>query len=333
MASEFDIIDGIARRFDTPDGVSLGIGDDAAVLEDGRFNLVTTDMLVEEVHFRSDWCSPADIGWRALTASLSDIAAMGGRCGPYVANVAMTSEEQGFVDGILDGLEFAAEMAGSAASTVPIGGDLTGSPGPSVVSITLLGESLANGPILRSGAIPGDHIVVTGQPGRAAAGLAILQETLELEGGLDGEPLVDAYRRPAARCDIGGLLGETVGAHSLIDVSDGLRADLGHILDASGVGARLDWQALPLDDALAELPLTDDELRRDYVLRGGEDFELLMTLDDVQWSELKALELDVGLHRIGTVLPDEGVVEWTGLPAGIEPGSRGGWDHFRPRSG
>lgn len=333
MASEFDIIDGIARRFDTPDGVSLGIGDDAAVLDDGRFNLVTTDMLVEEVHFRSDWCSQADIGWRALTASLSDIAAMGGRCGPYVASVAMTGEDQRFVDGILDGLESAAEMAGTAASTVPIGGDLTGSPGPSVVSITLLGESLANGPILRSGAIPGDHIVVTGQPGRAAAGLAILRETLELKGNLDSEPLVEAYRRPVARCNIGGVLGENVGAHSLIDVSDGLRADLGHILDASGVGARLDWQALPLDDVLAELPFTDDELRRDYVLSGGEDFELLMTLDDRQWSELKALDLDVGLHRIGSILADEGVVEWTGLPAGLEPGSSGGWDHFRQSSG
>lgn len=333
MASEFEIIGTIAGRFATPDGVEVGIGDDAAVLESGRFDLVTTDMLVEDVHFRRDWCTAVDIGWRALTASLSDIAAMGGRCGPYVANVAMTGEEDGFVDGILDGLEAAAEMAGPEASIAPIGGDMSSSPGPAVLSITLLGESLSSGPLLRSGATPGDHIVVTGQPGRSKAGIALLDGEWTIDAGGARDELIEAYRRPVARCHVGELLGNEVGANALIDVSDGLLADLGHVMEASGVGARLEWDALPVDGPLSGLPMSGDEIRRDYVLSGGEDFELLMFLDDDQWGRLRQKDLGAQVHRIGEIRSGEGGVAWNGLPDGFEPAGDDGWEHFRPDSG
>jgi thiamine-monophosphate kinase len=333
MASEFEIIGGIARRFPTPDGVEVGIGDDAAVLESDRFDLVTTDMLVEDVHFRRDWCTAADIGWRALTASLSDIAAMGGRCGPYVANVAMTGEDEDFVDGILEGFEAAAEMAGPDAAIAPIGGDLSSSPGPTILSITLFGTSLSAGPILRSGAAPGDHIIVTGQPGRSKAGMALLDGMWTIDEADTRDDLIEAYRRPVARCGVGELLGDDVGANALIDVSDGLLADLGHIMAASGVGARLDWEALPVDETLTALPPSDDAIRRDYVLSGGEDFELLMSLNDDQWRELTRQEKGVCVHRIGRIRPEDDAVAWTGLPDGFNPTGDEGWEHFRKGSG
>jgi thiamine-monophosphate kinase len=333
MASEFEIIGTIAGRFATPDGVEVGIGDDAAVLESGRFDLVTTDMLVEDVHFRRDWCTAVDIGWRALTASLSDIAAMGGRCGPYVANVAMTGEDEDFVDGILEGFEAAADMAGPDAAIAPIGGDMSSSPGPAVLSITLLGTSLSAGPLLRNGASPGDHIVLTGQPGRSKAGMALLDGTWTIDEADTPDDLIEAYRRPVARCGVGELLGDDVGANALIDVSDGLLADLGHIMEASGVGARLDWEALPVDDSLTSLPLSDDAIRRDYVLSGGEDFELLMSLDEEQWRELSRREKGVPVHRIGRIRPEDDGIAWTDLPDGLSPASDEGWEHFRPSSG
>ena len=162
MTSEFALIDRISRLFTTPEGVRVGVGDDCAVLDPGRFDLVTVDTLVEEVHFRKDWSTPEEIGWRSLAANLSDIAAMGGGPGAFFLSLALSSPLDGeWVLRLLEGMKEASRELVPESFDVSLGGgDLTESRGPAVVTITLLGEASPAGPVLRKGAVPGDRIVV-----------------------------------------------------------------------------------------------------------------------------------------------------------------------------
>src|SRR5690554_1651016 len=167
MYDEFELIERIATVFPTPEGVTLGIGDDCAILDPGRFDLVTTDTLVEGVHFRRDFSSPQDIGWKALASSLSDIAAMGGGPGAFFLNLTLgPNDDKTFVDGLLEGMRQAAEALTPNGFEVSVGGgDTTSTSGPTVVTVTLLGESSPAGPVTRSGAFPGDRIIVLGEMG------------------------------------------------------------------------------------------------------------------------------------------------------------------------
>ncbi len=259
-------------------GVSVGIGDDTAVLQPtpGAWLLATTDLVIEDVHFRRRSAPPGDIGWKAMAVNLSDIAAMGGV--PRFALVALACPEETEVEEIdlfYEGLTAAAAPHGVAV----VGGDTAASPAGWIVNVTLLGEMTME-PRLRSGARPGDVIAVMGALGRSAAGLAVLEAGRRPD--LPDDVLDDvarAHLRPVARVAEGKWLGAHEGVHAMIDLSDGLATDLGLIATESRVTARVDLPRLPVAAsarAVAEaLGLDPLEL----ATTGGEDYELLFTAD------------------------------------------------------
>jgi thiamine-monophosphate kinase len=255
----------------------VAIGDDCAVLEPtaGAALVATTDLVLEDVHFRRRYAEPADIGWKSLAVNLSDIAAMGAE--PRWALIALacpattTAEE---VDAFYEGLLALADEHGVAI----VGGDTSSSPAGWLVNVTVLGEAMQP-PLLRSGARPGDAVVVTGTLGRSAAGLAILSRR-DAPAGVDAATLAGlttAHLRPRPRVAEGRWLAGAGGVTAMIDLSDGLVTDLGHIAEESRLGARVDVGRIPIDPAARRLA---DVLRHDpleWATSGGEDYELLLT--------------------------------------------------------
>lgn len=263
-----------------PHGVSTGIGDDTAVLAPtpGAALLATTDLLIEDVHFRRSWASPYDIGWKAMAVSLSDIAAMGGTARWALVALALpASVEVAEVDALYRGLREAAAPHG----VVIVGGDSSASPTGWMINLTVLGEHTGV-PKLRSAAKAGDAVAVTGSLGRAAAGLALLEMGGATVPALDArtrDELTAAHLRPIARLAEGRWLGAQPGVHAMMDLSDGLTTDLGHICRESGAGARVMLGVLPLAPATHE---TARALGRDpleWAAGGGEDYELLLTCE------------------------------------------------------
>jgi thiamine-monophosphate kinase len=261
-------------------GVRTGIGDDTAVLAitPGAVLLATTDLVVEDVHFRQAWASPHDVGWKAMAVNLSDIAAMGGRARWALVGLALpASTEADAVDQFYAGLRAAAAPHGVHI----VGGDCSVSPDGWMVDVTLLGEH-PGAPKLRSAARPGDAVAVTGTLGRSAGGLALL-EAGESSGSGIGEALraelVTAHLRPTARLAEGRWLGAQPTVHAMMDVSDGIATDLAHICRESAVGARVALERLPIAPAAREAAraLGQDPVR--WAVGGGEDYELLFTCE------------------------------------------------------
>jgi thiamine-monophosphate kinase len=313
---EFGLIARIAERLakatpelvgDGQPSVLLGPGDDAAVVAapDGRV-VVSTDVLVDGRHFRRDWAGPVDIGRRAAAANLADIAAMGARPTALVVALSMPPElEAAWVEGLADGL--AAESATVGAAVV--GGDLSASP-TLTVAVTALGDLAGAAPVTRSGAAPGDLVAMAGRLGHAAGGLTVLTR-----GFRSPKLLVDAYRRPLVPY-AAGPAAAALGATAMIDVSDGLLADTGHIAAASGVAINLhrDTFEVPLPMRNAAEALGADAY--DWILAGGDDHALVATFPD-------GTTLPDGWRRIGEVRDGAGVTV-DGRPyAGAS-----GWDHF-----
>ena len=295
----------------------VGIGDDAAVLAapDGRV-VASTDFLLEGRHFRRDWSSARDVGRKAAARSLIDVAAMGAvPTGLLVALAAPPDLPVSWARGLTEGL--AAECARAGASV--IGGD-TARAGSVLLVTTVLGDLAGRTPVLRSGAAPGDLVAVAGPLGRAAAGLALLQ------AGLADNPLTAAQRRPEPPYDAGPEAAD-LGATAMIDVSDGLLADLGHIAAASGVLIDLSSDRLAADvDLLAALfqlgrtergspPESSQALA--WVLTGGEDHALAATFRS-------GTALPSRWTVIGEVRAGQGV-----LVDGRPRAGSAGWDHFR----
>jgi thiamine-monophosphate kinase len=294
----------------------VGIGDDAAVLAapDGRV-VASTDFLLEGRHFRRDWSSAPDVGHKAAARSLIDVAAMGAvPTGLLVALAAPPDLPVDWARGLAEGL--AAECARAGASVV--GGDTSRAESILLVT-TVLGDLAGRAPVLRSGAAPGDLVAFTGRLGHAAAGLALL------EAGHTGDPLTAAHRRPEPPYDAGPQAAD-LGATAMIDISDGLLADLGHIAAASGVRIDLSSARLaPDDDLLAaalHLGRTDrgspprpaDPLA--WVLAGGEDHALAATFKP-------GTALPSRWTVIGEVREGQGV-----LVDGQPHAGSAGWDHF-----
>jgi thiamine-monophosphate kinase len=240
----------------------LGPGDDAAVVAapDGRV-VVTTDLMVEGRHFRREWSSAYDVGRKAAAANLADVVAMGARPTGLVVGLAAPPDlPLEWAEGLADGLRDEAALLGAAV----VGGDITRSDAV-MIAVTALGDLGGREPVTRSGAKPGDRVALAGWPGRAAAGLALLK------AGYDDHPLVAAHRRP--RPDYAAALGMVVNDElsAMIDVSDGLLADLGHVAAASAVGIELVAAELPVDPdvvAAAELLGVDPF---DWIAAGGDD--------------------------------------------------------------
>jgi thiamine-monophosphate kinase len=305
----------------------VGIGDDAAAIAwDGRTLLLTTDTLLEDVHFRRATATLRDVGAKALAVNVSDIAAMGGE--PRYALLALAlppSVTVAEVDELYDGLEEVAARHG----VVLVGGDTCAAPGGIVLSVTLVG-AVEGAPLRRSGARPGDAILVTGSLGASAAGLAALERGGD---GLPPEPrtaVLQAHRRPMARVAEGRLIHASGAATAMIDLSDGLATDLGHVAAESGVGARVDVDAVPVSDAARTVARALGADPVAWAVSGGEDYELLFTAPAARAPELARTVADrtgTPVHVIGAVRPaGEGVqfVDGTGRPVAVRPG----FDHF-----
>ena len=266
-AGEFGLISALTRIFEQGEHVLVGPGDDAAVLRVRTGHVVvSTDLMVEGRHFRRDWASAEDVGHRAAAQNLSDVNAMGGRAHSLTVGLAAPADLP--VQWALDFARgFAEECALVGASVV--GGDLTRAD-EVVLAVTVMG-SCAQSPVLRSGAEPGDVVALCGRQGWAAGGLAVLGR-----GFRSPRVLVEAYRRPEPPYDAGQVAARA-GATAMIDVSDGLLSDAGHLAEESGVTLDLHRAALEVPEPLHAVgsALGADPMR--FVLGGGDDHALLAT--------------------------------------------------------
>lgn len=297
-------------------GVKLGIGDDAAVLEvpAGQHLVAATDTLNAGVHFPID-TSPYDIGYKCLAVNLSDLAAMGATPRWALLSLSLPEAAPEWVGLFSAGFKSLAQ----AHDVTLVGGDTTS--GPLSISLTALGFIEPGEQLTRSGASPGELIVVSGTLGGAAHALEMLQT---------GQPVTDRHLldRPQPRVSLGQSLPGYASA--CIDISDGLLADLGHLLKASGCGARLEIEKLPASNVLAGLV---DEQRWNYQLSGGDDYELLFSLPrkHLAWLNSLSQQLDIKLSVIGEIEKDEGIRCFTNKGAHYQPRDTG-FEHFRKKS-
>lgn len=261
--TEFGFIDHIRRTFAAlPTNGFEGIGDDCAVLPlgDGDALVFTADLLVEGVHFLRHATSARDLGAKALAVNLSDVAAMGARPVATLLSIALPSDATGdWAKAFMEGYRELSERYGAAL----VGGDTTASKNGITINVTAIGRVAAGRIKRRSAARPGDRIFVAGRLGASGAGLRDL-----LDGRLE-TPLADAHRRPEPQVAEGIWLGEHPEVHAMMDLSDGLASDIGHILDQSGVGAEIDLETIPV--------AAGADLRT--AACGGEDYKLLLTAD------------------------------------------------------
>lgn len=301
MRSEFKFIENIKKKY------SLDyIGDDCAVLpkDDRVDSLFTSDMLIEDIDFRIEWTTPEFLGHKALSVSISDIAAMGGEAKFALLSIGVSENlwKTDFVDRFYEGWHKLAEQY----DVELIGGDVSRSPDRLVIDSTVLGEVPKGKAILRSGARPDDAIFVTGYLGGAAAGLNLLEK-----GETPAEDLTEAVRhlilrqlQPIPQARTGKALYEIHLPTAMLDISDGLSSDLNHLAIASRVGAKIYADRIPVDPAIAGAgSLTSDAL--DLALNGGEDFELLFTTGP----EKISAALDLGFHHIGEITEQIGIIE------------------------
>jgi len=324
---EFGLIGRLLARVPAGGGLLVGAGDDAAVLEltPGSALVATCDGQVENVHFLRGGTPPRALGHRALAVNLSDVAAMGGR--PRWALVALTLPpdlEVAWLDELYDGMAALAERHGVGV----VGGNVARTAGPIVVDVTLLGEVRPGERLTRAGARPGDAVFVTGAPGESAAGLRLLLEP-ERQRSVphrDVERLLERHRAPAPRVDEGQRLARSGLATAAIDVSDGLAADLGHLLAASSVGATLDEAALPVSSPLRRLAAATGIDPIELILHGGEDYELLFTCE-AGGAERVGGELGLPATRIGTIDREPGL-RLRGRGGVVRPLAARGHDHF-----
>jgi len=317
---EFGLIDRLQRHL-PPAGadVVVGPGDDAAAVRTaaGVLTLLTADVLVEHVHFDRGIHGFEDVGWRAMAANISDIAAMGGQPGHALVSICLPDDvtvEQ--VEQIYRGM---AALAGEYGCDI-IGGDTVASPRDMVVSIALTGEVAEEHMVTRGGAREGDLIAVTGRLGGSRAGLAMLQ-SLQQEAQDPGKAPPPAERwdrirrrhlRPRPRLRAARGLARSGCVHAMIDVSDGLAGDLRHIADRSGVGAEIDLEKIPIDDQTRWAAEHLGASALDYALSGGEDYELLFTVATDAAPEVlqrAAAEEDLTVTLIGRIRPrEEGMI-------------------------
>ena len=313
---EFGLIERVVARFGTSPAVLLGPGDDAAVVTapDGRV-VATTDVLVEDVHFRLDWSTAYDVGRKAAAANLADIAAMGATGTALLVGLAAPGDMPvAWATDLADGLRDEAALVGA----VVVGGDMVTSD-RIVVSVTALGDLGGRAPVTRAGAQPGDRVVLAGRLGWSAAGLAMLRH-----GGLAIEALVQAHLRPTPPYAFGPLLAD-LGATAMCDVSDGLLADLGHLARASGVHLDIESRRFDRDALLGKAVRVVGGHPLDFVLTGGEDHALVATVPP-------GVILPEGVQRIGLVRAGAGVRVIGWKPTATGPQGQG-YEHWASTAG
>ncbi len=314
--NEFDIIQRHFAALTPPGpGALLGIGDDGALLSvaAGSELAVSTDALVAGTHFFPD-ADPFDIGHKSLAVNLSDMAAMG--AAPRWMTLALTLSEAQLDDAWLSGFSRGLAELARRHGVALVGGDL--SRGPLAVVIQLLGECPEGQAIRRDGARPGDAVFLSGELGAASCALALLKA-----GRAPPPPDFSArLRRPEPRLELGVSLRGLASA--MIDVSDGLLADLGRLTQASGVGAAINIDAIPVSPQLRALAVPGDPWR--HALAGGDDYELCFTAPERNWRKLQALGRPV--HRIGAIVAAPGLRCHREDGAEYRPAFAAGHDHF-----
>ena len=309
---EFDLIRRLVNPADLlPTGVSLGPGDDAAVLEGGW--VLSTDLSLEGVHFRRAWLEDQEIGFRAVSCALSDLAAMAAV--PVGVFISMAANDEEVVEALQSGCREAASEVGA----VILGGDLSNTSGPVFIDVVSLGS--ANRPGLRSGAVAGNDIWVTGRLGASSTAVRVWQ--------CGGEPPPEArkaFAQPSPRCDEGHYLVERGIASALIDLSDGLAGDSAHLAAASGVQIVLEEAQVPVAPIAGEVLGPEEALQA--ALHGGEDYELCFAagpdaVDPSYFQDHFGLEVT----RVGYVREGSGVwIDRGGSQP--EPLMRSGFDHY-----
>jgi thiamine-monophosphate kinase len=307
--------------------VIQGIGDDAAVVEapDGC-QLVTTDLLIEGVHFVRGAIAPRQLGYKALAVSLSDIAAMGGiPHDAYVSIAVPVDLEVEELDQFYEGIK---ELAHANEINL-LGGDTSSSRQDLCVHVVVTGSAPRDQILFRSGARLGDRILVTGTLGDSAGGLEILRTKPRLPESVSA-PLLAAHRKPELYLEEARIFASSGLVHSAIDLSDGLAADLRHICARSGVGAVVDTSSIPLSEELRALCKAVDKDPIQVALTGGEDYRLLVTVDPVGFERLQqqiAAATGRDLFDLGEIVPGDDITlrreDGTTYPL-----CEFGWDNF-----
>jgi thiamine-monophosphate kinase len=319
------LIERISRRAGVKsDWVAVGIGDDAAVIEPARSQLdvVTTDILVEDVHFRRRWSPPASIGHKALAVNLSDLAAMG--ASPRACLLSLALPERLPVadfDALVDGF-----LALARATACPlVGGNISRSPGPLIADVTAIGAAGRRRILLRSSARAGDELFVTGRVGGARAGLALLERGLDRARATAAElACLERYERPSPRLRVGRSVARQAAATAAIDLSDGLAEGVRQLAQASGLGAVVELGSVPIDQGVAAVAGEASTAGPAFALAGGEDYELLFAAAPRRRRALLACASRAGIEltRIGRLtretdllVSEDGVVAPLSKPA------------------
>lgn len=291
--NEFELIHRYFKKHDQDVSVIKGIGDDAAIIKTSKgHNLViSTDTLLEGVHFPTKM-SPHDIGYRCVAVNISDMAAMGATPRWLTLALSLPSFDQEWLENFSLGLFAAAKEY----KVTLVGGDTT-SGQQLTITISITGEVKSNSAITRARARPGDLLFVTGTIGDAAAGLSLIGDTNTL--GEDEQLLMERFSRPSARIEVGQSLLDIASA--AIDVSDGLFADTGKLLKASGVGGSINVNQIPFSQSMTNL--YSFEKRQEFALNGGDDYELLFAVPESGIEQLNRIKetLDTPITQIGAV--------------------------------
>jgi thiamine-monophosphate kinase len=302
-------------------GLVHGIGDDAAVIRalPGKRWCITTDLLLEGIHFDLRYDSPFSVGQKSLAAGLSDLASMGANPRFVLVSVAVPIRRaKEFLAPFLRGM---LKMADRHGVTL-IGGDTSRAQQKIFIDVIVMGSVPAGREILRHGARKGDFIYVTGTLGKAALGLEVLKRRNVVMNRAE-KRAVASHRTPIPRCSVGARLGKRLLATAMIDVSDGLSTDLFHLCEESRVGARIFEAQIPLPGVRD--PCT--ELK--WALSGGEDYELLFTVSPRAAQSLKSSIEGVPIHRIGVIVPRKDGVKMMARNGKTQSLFATGWDHFR----
>lgn len=299
-----------------------GLGDDAYLLHTGGETLaVSTDASVEGIHYRLDWTDPAGALVKAMLSNLSDINAMGGRATlAFLCLGALDTWDPAVIAGLADALRRMEKEFGFKVA----GGDTVRKKSESFFSITVMGP-VRGRPLLRSNARPGHGIYVSGSLGGSAAGLSLLEKGLRPGTGTAFDPLFRAHLRPGPPLDLGPFLSDLPGPVSAIDLSDGLSSELWHLSRQSGCRMRVEWGKLPYEAELATACGDRSDLWKDWVLHGGEEYQLLFT-GEFSEADLEGMSAHARVTCIGHVAEGGGVgmMDETGAEIELAPG---GWIH------
>ena len=323
-------------RAGTAANLIKGIADDAAVYRPspGLVELLTTDALVEGVHFDLTFTSMRHLGWKAIVASLSDIAAMAGV--PRYVTMTLCLPNKISVE-MVEQLYEGAALACTEYSCFIVGGDTTATQGAMVISVTMIGEAEESRVVYRNGARPGDYVCVSGHLGSSVAGLKILlrekEQFLNTSDQQAFSPRFEPYTAalakhlmPKPRLDLSRIFSRDVQVHSMIDVSDGLASEIHHVCASSDVGATLFEHNIPVDNITQNIAAEFSVSPVDYALYGGEEYELLFTLTESEYKKLETLTGDVTI--IGRITGREAGIELVRENGEHEPLPPQGWEHF-----